>query len=152
MRKSGSAPNLVSLGSKPSIVLNPSSATMRRCISTSAFEGFSGLAATTTPYIQKFVEEVQVESVLHIPSHVSLQCSVLQTFPNILDPKKMVSLDEKALDVATCVAMPIESTDEHGYVEIRNTHQIWQNTECVELMEKYGKYLRGVRRGRRRKN
>jgi hypothetical protein len=99
--------------------------------------------------MNEIIQEIQVESALHIPATVAIQCDVIHIMPKeILKPERF---EEEQKQIATCALTPVEN----DFGTLQHLRNIFNNQRILgmldtETLDKYMSILKSIRKQRRR--
>lgn len=138
MKKSVSAPCLQTFSIK-----QPTN--IKRNISINSLPIVDDISSLTSNMVNIISEEIQVESVLHVPSHQVISCILTnKTFPNDI-------LKKEDKNVAECLLEPDSNEDEHRIVLRRSTTSYLDLSEiCEKTSERYASFLQKIRKQRKK--
>ena len=155
MKKTTSAPNLPSLAQPPQISPCLGSQLKKRSVSVNALHTLEDIASPAA-VIYGLINEIQVESVLHVPAIVKGQCALNYPFPDSLlhSVSTNQELSEDMKEYASCIATPLEHEEIRlnvGSGRVGSAVSAAMNNN-PDLMERYSRILSSIRRSRRRKS
>ena len=143
--KSQSAPCLVSLATPPT---PPSTPIQRQHKCQSVASGLDAIPAeaTTMPAPQNVIEHIGFQSMLRVPVHTWMECSMQYEFPHTLIERQSPAQQS----LAACLASPSDTIEQ---IEPPHAHMssLRAATSCAASMERYNTMLYRISRQRRRK-
>jgi hypothetical protein len=143
MKKSSSTGSLTSLASVPKVPhtmppcspMSPQTYGQRRSSSCCALDTLASSVLMSMDAIAKeLVLETQLESVLHIPSHVAGMC-LLDNMPHVF-PSSLINTSDHAIsrDMAMCLATPPDPPEKSNILDFekgkRNTDRFSELLAC----------------------
>lgn len=150
MKKSISAPCLHTLNTNISIV--GTSRAIKKTTSTNALSGLLG--TDVSPLLNTISNEIQLESILHIPSSQLGTCFIInKSLPSdILENPVYHSIDK---NMAECILEPDPPEQETRHTDInsgliRNQSYLDLCEMCDKTAERYALYLRKIRQSRKK--
>lgn len=153
MKKTASAPNLPSLAAQTHVhVPTCKGQIQKRSVSVNSLHSLEDLSAMSI--INSVLNEIQMESVLHVPAVVQGQCALNYTFPESIlhHSSKNNEITDSMKDYASCIATPIEHEEQRSSSGRSGSTIAESLNNNPELLERYSRFLSGIRRNRRKKS
>lgn len=149
MKKSMSAPCLQNASTN---ITFANSKPMKKTTSTNALSAYIG--NDITPIINIISNEIQLESVLHVPSSQLGICFVMnKSFPtSILDNESLLSIDKNMAECIVEPDPPEPETRDTNMISgvIRNPSYLDLCQICDKTAERYALHLRKLRQSRKK--